>query len=571
MSTKPILIVDDDPTLRKTLTNILTVKGYTCVAADTGETALDKVEEKTPVVALIDLRLGDMSGLEVMREIKERSPDTECILLTGYATQSSAIEAINLGAYSYLLKPYDMEQLLVTIRRAVEKWEAERALRRRNRELAWLNYLSRELTTTLDSQEIADQLLQGVAEILGAEGVSVWLWDEEQEDNLVCWAATRHDGRRSPVNLRLRPQQGVVGWVVQYGESAIVPYVPDDARFFSGIDEQIGFHTTSLLAVPLWVRGKVIGALEVVNKLGGEFDEDDSVLIGTLAASAAIAIDNARLVETLHQYAAKVEARNEELDAFAHTVAHDLKHQVSLVIGYSEVLREDYDTMSDEELYRCLSAVSHNGHKLNDTIEALLLLATVSKMGAEKTPLDMAGIVANTQQRLANIIEAYRAEVTVPQSWPQALGYAPWVEEVWVNYLSNALKYGGRPPRVELGFDVGAPRPETLSSPESSSANELEKKAQLNGGTAGEGTSRMVCFWVRDNGPGITAENQARLFTPFTRLDQVRAEGHGLGLSIVRRIIEKLGGEVGVKSNGVPGHGSVFTFTLPGVAGQNNP
>ncbi len=112
-----------------------------------------------------------------------------------------------------------------------------------------------------------------------------------------------------------------------------------------------------------------------------------------------------------------------------------------------------------------------------------------------------------------------------------ALGYGPWVEEVWANYLSNAIQYGGRPPRVELG--------------------------------ATEQADGMVRFWVRDNGPGLTPEEQARLFTPFTRLDQVRAKGHGLGLSIVRRIVEKLGGQVGVESE--VGRGSVFTFTLPGM------
>jgi two-component system sensor histidine kinase/response regulator len=75
----------------------------------------------------------------------------------------------------------------------------------------------------------------------------------------------------------------------------------------------------------------------------------------------------------------------------------------------------------------------------------------------------------------------------------------------------------------------------------------------------------MVRFWVRDNGPGITPEAQSRLFTPFTRLDQVSIQGHGLGLSIVRRIVEKLGGQVGVESQ--VRQGSVFSFTLPSAAG----
>jgi signal transduction histidine kinase len=75
----------------------------------------------------------------------------------------------------------------------------------------------------------------------------------------------------------------------------------------------------------------------------------------------------------------------------------------------------------------------------------------------------------------------------------------------------------------------------------------------------------MVRFWVRDNGPGLSPEEQKRLFVPFTQLAQVRVKGHGLGLSIVQRIVEKLGGEVGVESEGVPGQGSTFAFTLPAV------
>ena len=110
MDTKrSILIVDDDPNLRKTLSDILRAKGYAPVAVATGKAALDQVGEEAPAAALIDLRLEDMSGLEVIEEIKKRFPGTKCIVLTGHASQASAIEAINLGAYSYVQKPYDIE------------------------------------------------------------------------------------------------------------------------------------------------------------------------------------------------------------------------------------------------------------------------------------------------------------------------------------------------------------------------------------------------------------------------------------------------------------------------------
>jgi len=244
-------------------------------------------------------------------------------------------------------------------------------------------------------------------------------------------------------------------------------------------------------------------------------------------------IEQARQSETaLRRYAAELEARNEELDAFAHTVAHDLANPLGLVIGYAETLRDFFDTLPPEQRLNCLESIIRGGQKMSSIINELFLLSTVREMDVDLTPLSMERVVAEAQQRLVNIIEASRAEIVLPQSWPMALGYGPWIEEVWFNYLSNALKYGGRPPRIELGAD---PQPDG-----------------------------MVRFWTRDNGPGIAPEAQARLFTPFTRLDRMRAQGHGLGLSIVRRIVEKLGGQVGVESE--IGQGSIFSFTLPAVS-----
>jgi PAS domain S-box-containing protein len=122
MDNKPtILIVDDDSNLRKTLVDILKAKGFITIDVAQGKTALKKIKEHTPAVALIDLKLEDMFGLELMGEIKALSPITECIMITGHASQESAIEAVNLGAFSFIQKPYSIEKLLVIIRRAVEK------------------------------------------------------------------------------------------------------------------------------------------------------------------------------------------------------------------------------------------------------------------------------------------------------------------------------------------------------------------------------------------------------------------------------------------------------------------
>ena len=228
---------------------------------------------------------------------------------------------------------------------------------------------------------------------------------------------------------------------------------------------------------------------------------------------------------------AELQARNEELDAFAHTVAHDLRTPLNLIAGYAELLADGHNTISEEQVHQFSQEIVRSGHKMNGIIEELMLLAGLRRTQVEMKPLDMGSIVAQARQRLAVMVEEYQGEITWPEHWPTASGHAPWVEQVWVNYLSNAIKYGGRPPRIKVG--------------------------------ATEQPDGTVRFWVRDNGPGIGPEDQSRLFTPFERLDQARATGYGLGLSIVQRIVKKMAGEVGVESDGVPGQGSIFAFDLP--------
>lgn len=280
------------------------------------------------------------------------------------------------------------------------------------------------------------------------------------------------------------------------------------------------------------VEAMKLGARDYVVKdvTGGYIELLPSVIERVLRQQRVLE-EKLQAEEALRQYTVELQARNEELDAFAHTVAHDLKEVVGLIIGFAEILQRDYDTIALEEQKYYLDIIGRNGRRMNNIINELLILASVRKLEVELQPLDMASIVWEVQQRLFSVIEEHGAEIITPVVWPVAMGYSAWIEEVWANYLSNAIKYGGRPPRVELG---ATPLPDG-----------------------------KIRFWAQDNGQGIKPEEQAQLFTPFTQLRQIRARGHGMGLSIVRRIMEKLGGEVGVESEGVPGQGSTFSFTLP--------
>lgn len=221
-----------------------------------------------------------------------------------------------------------------------------------------------------------------------------------------------------------------------------------------------------------------------------------------------------------------------DLNAFTHSVAHDLKTPLFAVQGYAELLRIDLaDAMTarTESLSRSIILASSN---MDAIIRSQLLLAQLRRVDEISTGrVDLGAVMSSALSRFEYHFLEANAEIIQPQHWPDGLiSYAPWIEEVWSNYIGNALKYGGQPPRIEVGF---TPLP-----------------------------GQRMRFWVRDNGQGLSDSESQALFTEFARLDRHTAtEGHGLGLSIVQRIVSRLGGVVGVDSK--PGEGSTFYFVLP--------
>ncbi|MBN1583027.1 MAG: GAF domain-containing sensor histidine kinase [Anaerolineae bacterium] len=393
-------------------------------------------------------------------------------------------------------------------------------------------------------EQVLVTVLDKVRALLPRVTCAIWLADMESGE-LVCQQATgsQSKGMRG---RRLAREEGVVGWVVHTGESAIVS--DTQAKECSREDVGSGYLASSsmlrsILCIPLRANGHTIGALEVRHGQTNRFDLADLALLKSLAALAAMAIASAWQVETSDRRVCELEACNEELALFDCNVAHDLKSPLCRMVGLAEILESDSGTMSAEEIQHYLSVIAQNGRTLSGMVDAFLLLAGACHREVEIMPLDMESIVSEVLERLTRTIEQYQAKIVLPDSWPAAIGYRPWVEEVWANTISNACKYGGRSPRIELGAS-----PPFDSPPQ---------------GGSEEG---MIRFWVRDNGPGLSLEQQAQLFTPLTRLHKERAPGNGLGLSVVRRIVEKLGGQVSVQSDGVPGRGSVFSFTLPGAA-----
>lgn len=286
------------------------------------------------------------------------------------------------------------------------------------------------------------------------------------------------------------------------------------------------------LGIPLTTSdGWHLGSFCVIDNSSREWTPEEIDIMETLAASVNNEIqlrlnsyDRERIVEQL-------KVRNENLNAFSHTVSHNLKNSISAIIGWADISTKYADRVSFEELLDNMGKIREFADNTNSIINALLLLAGIDKLDEiETTSLPMFDIVEDALTSLELQISSAGATIILPEEFPKCVGYRDWVEEVWINYISNALKYGGKPPKIELGADI------------------LE--------------DNCVRYWVKDNGLGISEEDQEILFKTFSRLPQTaEEEGHGLGLSIAKRIMNKLGGDVAVEST--LNEGSIFSFILP--------
>ena len=263
------------------------------------------------------------------------------------------------------------------------------------------------------------------------------------------------------------------------------------------------------------------------------------VLIPTIVISCLILYWNRRLSsevrlrrdaeEQLANKNTQLNRQNAELDAYAHTIAHGLKTPLAATARFLEILSKFHnETMSKDQVHLAKQA-STSLEMGTDAVDALLNFATILNEDVELELLDMKPIVQNAIDQLKNVDAYNSATVNVPDVLPTAQGYAPWIGQVWQNYLSNALKYGEVPAVIYIGGE--------------------------------QSSDGQVRYWVRNNGRPLTKGEIEKLFAPFSRLHRGKVPGHGLGLTITQRIVEKLGGKVGAEP--VPNSGNEFYFTLP--------
>jgi signal transduction histidine kinase len=390
-------------------------------------------------------------------------------------------------------------------------------LERRVARLERIIEVSRVINSTLNLDPLLHNIIQIATELTATEASSILLLDKKTGE-LHFEAATGIKGKEvKPIVVPL--DNSIAGWVVKTGETLLIPDVRKDPRHYHQVDDMTQFSTRSILGIPLRVKDKVIGVLEVLNKINDEeFTQDDVETLTILAAQAAIAIENARLFQ--------------QSDLLSEVV-HELRTPLTSICGYSKILllAEDIDQEKELEFAETIHReATRLGQMINDFLDLARLESGRTHIAQE--PVNVSEIISET---LA-ILQPQAAErqvsiaLQVPETLPTLIGDADRLKQVMVNLVSNAVKYNHKGGRVDIEVKV--------------------VEDELN-------------VAVRDTGRGIAEEDLPHIFEKFYRVDDLeqQTKGTGLGLSIAKHIVEVHGGAISVQST--RSQGSTFAFTLP--------
>ena len=375
--------------------------------------------------------------------------------------------------------------------------------------------ISRNLASTVDLSILLDRITQAAAYLCSSEAASILLYDENKQQ-LYFESATNLD---QPLmrGLIVPVENSIAGWIVTHRQPIIIDDTQNEPRHFAQIGKATNITTTSLLGIPLIAKDKVIGALEAINKLEGQFTQEDQKILMDLGAQAAVAIENARLFQ--------------QSDLIAEMV-HELRTPLSsLRTAAHLLLRKD---VSQEQQRKVVEIIDNETTRLIDMTTTFLDLARL-----ESGRLPFKSEFFDPEDLLQESVSIMQTKATenkllldlkIPTNLPTFKGDRDKIKQVVLNLISNGINYN----KPSGSITVGA-----------------EKDAD------------ELIIYVRDTGQGIRQADISHLFDKFYRSQTTEksAQGTGLGLAISKRIVEAHNGRIEVQSE--MGVGTTFFIHLP--------
>ena len=407
-------------------------------------------------------------------------------------------------------------------------------------ELDWLRELvyqrsklveiSLTLNSTLEPDKLPQLIIKMATNLLNSEGASILLLDENTHD-LYFAAATGGD----PDELRQIPvpmEGSIAGTIYRKNEPLIINEVAKDPRHFQQVDAKTDLQTRSLIGVPMTIRNEVIGVLEALNKRGGEFTEDDTRALEIIASTAAVAINNARLLDALKRAYEELGRLDRMKTDFISIASHELRTPLGIILGYAALLQEEAGGESSEHAETVLNQALRMRRLIDDMTNINTMKVGSKELDLHEQPLQEAARAA--QEEISELISAKGQVLTInlPSEPLKANIDAPKVSMALINLLNNAMHFTPAKGQIQLN---------------------LEKHGS-------EGWLSVV-----DTGSGIPEDQVNKIFDQFYQVENHMTRHHqgmGLGLSIVQAIAEAHEGRVWAESPG-PDMGATFTIALP--------
>lgn len=389
--------------------------------------------------------------------------------------------------------------------------------------------ISVTLNSTLELNRLLQFIMDSTADLVNSEGASILLIDENTKD-LFFAAATGSD----PQELRKIPvpmEGSIAGTIFRTNQPLIINEVARDPRHFD-VEERTKLPTRSLAGVPMRIRDEVIGVLEAINKRNGAFEQADLETLGIIASQAAVAINNARLLDALKKAYEELGKLDRMKGDFIAIASHELRTPLGVILGYAHLLKEEAGGETSEHAESVLNAAL----RMRALIENMTNINSM-RVGSKELVLAMTPLqdpIRKAQKELSELIQAkdQRLQLALPEQPLRAQIDAPKIAMAITNLLNNAMHF---------------------TPPEGTIRMSLEQ----HGGEA----------WIRvtDSGIGIPADQLTRIFDQFYQVEDHmtrRHQGMGLGLSIVKAIVQAHGGRVWAESEGAK-RGATFTIALP--------
>ena len=405
-----------------------------------------------------------------------------------------------------------------------------RDLEGQHQQLRRLVELSVTLNSTLDLDDLLQLITATATELLDCEAASILLY-EEDKPRLYFAAATGSD----PAQLAEIPvpvDNSLAGTIFRTNQHLILNNAEQDPRHYLLVSDHIKFKVKTLLGVPMPIKDRTVGVLEAVNKRNGIFDEHDATLLSVAAAHAAIAIENARLLQTTKKALQQVKEANQLKSNFLSLASHELRTPLGIIIGYSTFLKEDAKGPLSDHASQVLNAARHMRSILDEMNNLAMLHSDGMILKPQRVPLQDVltyacdGIKEIASARDQKLIFAFPGQpfyvnVDIDKT---ALAF--------VNLMDNALRFSPQ------GSDVVI-------------------------GTINDGN--QVLAWVQDQGMGIPVDKLQKIFEEFYQIESPNTRhygGVGIGLSIAKGLIDAPSGKIWAEAEGA-GAGTTFQVLLP--------